>query len=250
MIETRSLSVHLTETPILHDVTVKMPLGKMTALVGPNGAGKSTLLSAMGRLITPEHGEVLLDGKPLAAYCPKVLAKHLAILRQDSQITPRLTVRDLVGFGRYPHSHGRPGPKDSEAIDAAIARLDLKDFADRFLDTLSGGQRQRALIAMVLAQDTDVILLDEPLNNLDIVHARTVMRVAREEADKGKTVVVVLHDLSVAAAHAEHVVALKAGRLHSEGVPEVVLTRDNLSDLYDTEVQVIEAEGRRIVLTV
>jgi ABC-type enterochelin transport system, ATPase component len=250
MIETHTLSVYLTETPILHDVTVRMPPGKMTALVGPNGAGKSTLLSAMGRLIRPETGEVRLNGKPLSGYPPKALATHLAILRQDSQITPRLTVRDLVGFGRYPHSHGRPGPKDHAAIDTAIARLHLHDFADRFLDTLSGGQRQRALIAMVLAQDTDVLLLDEPLNNLDIVHARTVMRVAREEADKGKTVVVVLHDLSVATAHAEHVVALKSGRLHSEGAPETVLTCENLSKLYDTEVQVIEAEGRRIVLTV
>ncbi|WP_460272438.1 iron ABC transporter ATP-binding protein [Celeribacter sp. ULVN23_4] len=250
MIETLSLSVHLTETPILQDVSVKIPLAKMTALVGPNGAGKSTLLSAMGRLIHPAAGEVRLDGKLLSDYSPKRLAKHLAILRQDSQITPRLTVRDLVGFGRYPHSHGRPGPKDFEAIDAAIARLDLKEFADRFLDTLSGGQRQRALIAMVLTQDTDVLLLDEPLNNLDIVHARTVMRVAREEADKGKTVVVVLHDLSVAATHSDHVVALKAGRLHSEGSPEKVISHENLSDLYDTEVQVLEAEGRRIVLTV
>lgn len=250
MIETRNLTVELGGTDILHDITVAMPGGRFTALVGPNGAGKSTLLAAMGRLTAPKSGAVLLNGTPLPEIAPGERAKRLSVLRQDTQIAPRLSVRDLVGFGRYPHSRGRMTPADRAAVDRALLRLDLAPLADRFLDTLSGGQRQRALVAMVLAQETEVILLDEPLNNLDLVHARVVMRIAAEEAAAGKTVIMVLHDLSVAAAYADHVVAMKNGRVEAAGTPDEVLTEPVLTDLYDAPVTVIKAAGHRIVLTV
>lgn len=250
MIETENLSVALGQAPILHGVTTQFAPGQITALIGPNGAGKSTLLGALGRLIAPSSGGVRLKGRSLADYTPRDLACVLTILRQNTQVAPRLTVRDLVGFGRYPHSQGRLTEADHRAVTRALERLELDVLADRYLDTLSGGQRQRAHIAMVLAQEAEVVLLDEPLNALDIPHARTVMRIAREEADLGKAVVVVLHDLSIAAGYADFIVALKDGWLHHTGAVADVVRREVLSELYDTDVQVIEHEGRRIVLTV
>nr|WP_321508536.1 ATP-binding cassette domain-containing protein [uncultured Celeribacter sp.] len=250
MIETRNLCVHVANTPILKDVSLSIPKGKLTALVGPNGAGKSTLLSALGRMLEPASGSVLLDGRPLGSFAGPELARHLSILRQSTTITPRLTVADLVAFGRYPHSQGRLGEDDRAEVWRSIVRLDLASYADRFLDTLSGGQRQRSLIAMTLAQAADVVLLDEPLNNLDLAHARRVMRIAREEVEAGRTVVCVLHDLTVAAAHADHIIALKEGQLHAEGPPSEMITGPGLSDLYDAEVEVAEVRGRRVVLMV
>ncbi|MBV7407824.1 ATP-binding cassette domain-containing protein [Maritimibacter sp. DP1N21-5] len=248
MIEARGVAANLGGATILSDVSVTFPEGRMTALVGPNGAGKSTLLGVLGRLIPAATGEVRLGGVALSGYSDRALALKLSVLRQDAQMMPRLTVRDLVTFGRYPHSRGRPGPDDKAKVEEAMARLGLLDLADRFLDTLSGGQRQRARIAMTLAQEAEVMLLDEPLAALDINHARVVMEVAREEATRGRTVIVVLHDLSVAAAHADHAVALKDGRVHSAGAAEDVLSARGLSDLYETQVSVVEVEGQRIVL--
>ncbi|WP_417249165.1 ABC transporter ATP-binding protein [Celeribacter sp.] len=250
MIETRNLTVAIDGAKILHDITLALPKGKLTAIVGPNGAGKSTLLTTMGRLTPIRGGEVLFDGFPIGDIATAALAKRLSIFRQSTPVTPRLSVRDLISFGRYPHSRGTMSGADKVIVEQAIARLDLWEFADRYLDALSGGQRQRALLAMVLAQTGDVMLLDEPLNNLDISHARTVMRVAREEVNMGRTVAVVIHDLTVAGAHCDHVIALKNGRLHSAGTPEEVLNEEGLSDLYDTRVDVVEIDGRRIVMTV
>jgi iron complex transport system ATP-binding protein len=250
MIETRNLTVAIEGSKILHDVTVALPKGKLTAIVGPNGAGKSTLLTAMGRLTPIHRGGVTFDGFPIGDIATAALAKRLSIFRQTTPITPRLSVRDLISFGRYPHARGQMSGADKLIVEQAIARLDLFEFADRYLDSLSGGQRQRALLGMVLAQTGDVILLDEPLNNLDISHARSVMRVAREEVAMGRTVAVVIHDLTVAGAHCDHVIALKNGRLHSAGTPKDVLTQKGLSDLYDTNVDVADFNGRRVVMTV
>ncbi|NDV01318.1 ATP-binding cassette domain-containing protein [Pseudoroseicyclus tamaricis] len=250
MIDLTDIHVTLGPSPILHGITARFPAGKVTALVGPNGAGKSTLLAAAGRLVRPSRGEVRLHGRPLAAYKPEDLARRMAVLRQDGGITARLNVRDLVTFGRYPHCRGRPGPADRAAVDRALRRLDLAGFAERFLDTLSGGQRQRALIAMALVQAEEALLLDEPLNNLDLAHARRVMAVAREEAATGKAVAVVLHDLTIAAAYADHVIALKDGRLHAEGPVADVLSAAGLGALYETEVEVAHIDGRRIILPI
>src|SRR5690606_34998381 len=160
---------------VVDDVHLDLPLGGVTALIGPNGAGKSTLLSIVGRLLGADAGRVSVAGLDVATTRGDELAKRLAVLRQDNHLDIRLTVRDLVTFGRYPHSKGRPTAEDLEHVERALAYLDLTELADRFLDQLSGGQRQRAFVAMVLCQDTDVILLDEPLNNLDLRHAVAMM---------------------------------------------------------------------------
>ncbi|MEC7761583.1 MAG: ATP-binding cassette domain-containing protein [Pseudomonadota bacterium] len=249
MIETSDLSVKIGETTILNAVNASFPTGVVTALVGPNGAGKSTLLAAVGRLLPWERGEVLLDGAPVADMGHREFALKTAILRQDQHIAPRLRVRDLVTFGRFPHTWGRPGREDERIVDEAMARLELETLSSRFLDTLSGGQRQRARIAMALAQATDVLLLDEPLNALDVNHARGVMHIAKEEAAKGRTVVLVLHDLSVAAVHADHIVALRNGNLFAQGPVRQMISTDMLSRLYEAPIDVIEYDGRRIVLT-
>ncbi|MGH1464800.1 MAG: ATP-binding cassette domain-containing protein [Cognatishimia sp.] len=249
MIETRNLTVAIEGTKILHDVSITLPKGKLTAIVGPNGAGKSTLLTAMGRLTPIHSGDVFFDSFPIGSIATSALAKRLSIFRQSTPVAPRLSVRDLISFGRYPHASGKMTGADKLIVEQAIARLDLSDFADRYLDALSGGQRQRALLGMALAQTGDVMLLDEPLNNLDISHARAVMRVAREEVAQGRTVAVVIHDLTIAGAHCDHVIALKNGRLHSEGAPIDVLSQEGLSDLYDTPVDVAVVNGRRYVMT-
>jgi iron complex transport system ATP-binding protein len=249
MIEIRSLSAKLGGAPVLHDIDATIAPGRVTALVGPNGAGKSTLLAVIGQLLKASAGSVTLDGADLSDMPPPERARRLAILRQNTTITPRLTVADLVGFGRYPHSGGRLDDADLRIVDACLAELDLSALAGRHLDTISGGQRQRALIAMTLAQTPRALLLDEPLNNLDLGHVRRVMEVARTRARAGVAVVVVLHDLSVAARFADALIALKAGRVFAAGRPDEVVTGPTLSALYDTPIDVHEVAGSRVVLT-
>ena len=248
MIQTHGLSHDLGGAPILRDVTLALQPGRLTALIGPNGAGKSTLLRLMGRLDRPCRGRITVDGLDLSTTPTQALALRLAILGQQTAIASRLRVAELVGFGRWPHCHGRPGAADGEAVAEALAAFDLTPLADRFLDTLSGGQAQRALIAMTVAQDTPWLLLDEPLNNLDIAHAGQLMARLAALARAGRGVVVVLHDINHAAAWADEVVALKDGRVHATGAVDAVLTPRVLSGLYDTPVEVIRHNGRPLVL--
>ncbi|GAB3662060.1 ABC transporter ATP-binding protein [Zhihengliuella somnathii] len=235
-----------------HDLTVLGPVtgqiaaGGMTALIGPNGAGKSTLLTIIGRLMDPSAGHITVKGQDLSTTGSSELAKLISILRQENHMTARLTVRDLVGFGRYPHSKGRLTPACHGAIDSALDFLNLTDLQDRFMDQLSGGQRQRAFVAMILAQDTEYVLLDEPLNNLDMKHAVLMMRQLRRAADElGKTVVIVIHDINFAAAYADHIIALRDGDVVHVGSPEEIMRDAVLTDVFDTGVQVHEIAGRR-----
>jgi len=250
MIRCHDLTVSAGGVRILEGVSAHAPAGAITALVGPNGAGKSTLLSVMGRLLTPDRGQVTLDGADIATLPRRDLARRLTTLRQSTRIVPRLTVRDLAGFGRYPHNPGAPTAEDRRIVEACLADMALTDLADRHLDTLSGGQQQRALIAMALAQDTPALLLDEPLNNLDLTHARRVMTLLATRARAGRAVVVVLHDLTIAARFADHVVALKDGRVRAEGAAAEVLTGPILGDLYDAEVEVHEIGGLPVILPI
>ncbi|WP_299843889.1 ABC transporter ATP-binding protein [uncultured Jannaschia sp.] len=240
MIEIDSVSHAIGGSTILDDVTLTIPRGGVTALIGPNGAGKSTLLSLIARLEKVQTGRIRVNGLDVARTPTAHLARHLAIQRQDTVIATRLTVRQLVGFGRYPHHKGRAGKADHVKADEAISALHLDAFANRFLDTLSGGQRQRALIAMSVAQETDYLLLDEPLNNLDMAHARSLMELLRGLADRsGRTIVVVLHEVNYAAAHADHVVAMKAGGIVAQGSRGDVLTARMIGDIFDTPVSVM-----------
>jgi len=223
--------------------------GEIHALLGENGAGKSTLLSIVARLMSMDTGTVSVDGLDVTKTPSDTLAKRLSILRQDNHISSRLTVRDLVGFGRYPYSKGRPTIEDKAHIDRALEYLHLENLADRFLDELSGGQRQRAFVAMVLCQDTDYVLLDEPLNNLDMKHASSMMKIMRKAADElKKTVVLVLHDINFASWYSDTIIAMREGRICHQGPAEEIIRPDILKEIYDMPISVSEIDGRRICL--
>ncbi len=222
-------------------VTLDLPAGGIVALVGPNGAGKSTLLTMIGRLLTPDAGTVEVNGLDVHKTPSNQVARTVSILRQENHFVTRLTVRQLVGFGRYPYSGGRLTQLDEDKISEAIDFLNLTELEQRFLDELSGGQRQRAYVAMVLAQDTDYLLLDEPLNNLDAQHSVQMMQQLRKAADElGRTIVIVLHDINFAAAYSDYIVAMENGRIAVHGSPDEIIRDDVLSAVFRTPVTVIE----------
>jgi iron complex transport system ATP-binding protein len=234
-------------TVVVDDVYLDLPLGGVTALIGPNGAGKSTLLSIVGRLLAADAGRVTVVGLDVATTRGDELAKKMAVLRQENHLDIRLTVRDLVTFGRYPHSKGRPTADDVAHVEKALHYLDLHELADRFLDQLSGGQRQRAFVAMVLCQDADVVLLDEPLNNLDLRHAVSMMGRLRGAArELGRTIVVVVHDINVASCYADTIVAMRDGKVAACGSPAQIMQPDLLEDIYGLPVRVHELDGQLI----
>ncbi len=249
MIRIENVSLRHGQTQILHDISLTIPKGGITALVGPNGAGKSSLLSLIARLQPLQAGRISVDGFPVDTTPNRDLARILAILRQDSIVTSRLRVRELVGFGRFPHGRGRLTPDDYAIIDQSLQQFDLTDLSDRFIETLSGGQRQRALVAMAFAQGTDYLLLDEPLNNLDMYFARELMRSLRRIADEnGKTIVIVLHDINQAGAHADRIVAMKAGRIVADGTPSDLLTPNTLQAIFGFEMRVETFDDTPVVL--
>lgn len=249
MMQIENVSYSIGPTSIIDDLTLQIPKGQVTALIGPNGAGKSTLLSLMARLIRPQSGRVTLDGEDLQTTAPQVLAKKLSVLRQENIISSRLTVRDLISFGRYPYHKGQPSPDDYLHVQNAVDNLDLNDLAHRFLDELSGGQKQRALIAMILCQGTDHVLLDEPLNNLDLVHARQLMQSISAASRKGgRTTVIVLHDINYASQYADHIIGMKGGHIQFQGATSEVFNSDRLGNLFGTAVPVHDVSGQQISL--
>ena len=230
---------------VVDGVTFEIPKGTVISLIGPNGAGKSTVMGMLSRLIARDSGLVAFDGQDIASWKSKELAKRLAILTQANHIQMKLTVRELVAFGRFPYSGGRITAEDNAMIDKAIAYMELEDFQDRFIDELSGGQRQRAYIAMVIAQDTEFILLDEPTNNLDIYHATNMMKIVRRLCDElGKTVILVLHEINYAAFYSDYICAFKDGRIAKFGTVEEVMTKETLSQIYQVDFEIMEIEGR------
>lgn len=236
-------------TRVLDEVVLQLAHGRVTGLIGPNGAGKSTLLSAMSRLLAPDSGQVLLDDLDLATTPAREVAKRLAVLRQDSRVTARLTVVDLIRFGRFPYSRGRLTAHDHEVVHECLVHVGMVDLRDRYLDELSGGQRQRAFIAMVLAQETEYVLLDEPLNNLDMGHAAATMTLLRRAADElGRTVVLVVHDVNVAASCCDVIVGMRAGRIVAQGSPREVVSRDGLLEVFGLDIPVHEIGGQPVAL--
>ncbi len=218
--------------------------GGITSIIGANGAGKSTLLTIIGRLLAPTSGRVDVGGLDVAHTPSATLAKKLAILRQDNHTTARLRVRELVAMGRFPHSKGRLRAEDHAAVQQALEFCDLTALADRFIDQMSGGQRQRAFIAMVLAQDAEVILLDEPLNNLDMRHSVQMMQQLRRAADElGRTVVMVMHDLNFAAAYSDQIMAMADGQIVAHGPVRELMDARLLTRVFGTPVQVMDVDG-------
>jgi iron complex transport system ATP-binding protein len=249
MIVTSEVTKAYGATAVVNGVSLTLPSGGITAIIGPNGAGKSTFLSMVSRLMAMDKGTVTVDGLDVTNTPSDVLARRLSILRQENHMTARLTVRDLVSFGRYPYSKGRLTLDDKRHIEEAISYLNLGDLSERFLDELSGGQRQRAFVAMVLCQDTDYVLLDEPLNNLDMKHAMGMMKLLRKAANElGKTVVLVLHDINFASWYSDYIVAMKEGRVVNQGPAEMMINPAVLSDIYDMDIKVHEIGGQRISL--
>lgn len=249
MITIRNVSYRIDTRPILDNISLDIPEGGITALIGPNGAGKSTLLSFMARLQPLVHGDISYAGKDIKTTPTAELARTLSILTQENSIMSRITVRDLLMFGRYPYHQGRPSAECRRIVNGAIEEFHLQDFADRYLTELSGGQRQRAMIAMVFCQRTDYVLLDEPLNNLDMYHARSLMQILRRLTDEHKrTTVVVLHDINQAAAYADHVVAMKNGQVAMQGKPDDIFTAANIKTLFDMDVSVLDHQSKKLIV--
>ena len=248
MIQTDSVAKRHGSVVALEHVTLEIRQG-FTAIIGPNGAGKSTLLVTMGRLVGAEAGTITVGGLDVVTTRSRELARRLAILRQDNHLAIRLSVEDLVGYGRFPHGGSGRTTDDRAHVERALDLLDLQPVRRRFLDELSGGQRQRAFVAMALAQNTDHLLLDEPLNNLDPRHAVSLMKLLRRlVAEREMTVVVVMHDINVAGQFADDVVAMRDGRVLHHGPVTDVVTAENLESLYETPAEVVEVGDRRVVL--
>lgn len=247
MVEVKSISKSYGLKAVVDDVSVSIQKGKITSFIGPNGAGKSTLLSIISRLMNADTGEVLIDGEKVNETKSRELAKKIAILKQSNHLSLRLSVRDLVSFGRFPYSQGKLTKEDHVYIDEAIRYMELEDMQDRYLDQLSGGQKQRAFIAMTIAQDTDYILLDEPLNNLDMKHSVQIMKVLRRLANElGKTVLIVIHDINFASVYSDYIVALKDGKIEAQGTVNDIMTSLVLKQVYGMEMPIQEINNQKI----
>lgn len=247
MIQVRGLSKLYGKKTVVDQVSVDIVPGTITSFIGPNGAGKSTLLSMVSRLLDADTGEVLLDKKNIKKIKSGELSKKVSILKQSNQVNVRLTVKELVGFGRFPYSKGRLNEVDMIKVNEALVYMDLCELEDSYLDELSGGQRQRAYIAMVIAQDTDTILLDEPLNNLDMKHSVQIMKILRRLVDElGKTVVIVLHDINFASVYSDRIVAMKDGRVIKDGLTNDIIQSSALKEIYDMDIHVQQLNNCRI----
>lgn len=249
MIEVKNISKTYGNKKVVDNISFTIPTHSITSFVGPNGAGKSTILSMVSKILSRDSGEVYIEGKEIADWTTEELAKKVAFLKQMNNINIRLTVEDLVGFGRFPYSQGRLTAEDKEKIEEAIIYMELEDIRDKFLDQLSGGQRQRAYIAMVIAQDTDYILLDEPLNNLDIRYCVQIMKILRRLVDEmGKTIVIVIHDINFASFYSDYILALKEGREAYIGPVDEMMTSQKMSKLYEVDFSVIDVEDKKLCM--
>ncbi|MBR6636161.1 MAG: ABC transporter ATP-binding protein [Phascolarctobacterium sp.] len=234
IIRAQNICVSINDKEIVHNLSLEIPEGKVTAIIGPNGCGKSTTLKALSRIL-PYKGSVTFKGNEMSALSQREFAKSLAILTQSPQAPSDLTVNDLVEMGRFPHRGflGRGGKDDKEHVEWALAQTGVTAMRNRLLNTLSGGERQRAWIAMALAQRPEVLLLDEPTTYLDICHQLEIMQlIGRLNQELDLTVVMVVHDLNHAIMYADHVVVVKAGKLVTSGAPREIITADLLAEVF------------------
>ncbi|UDY24276.1 ABC transporter ATP-binding protein [Nocardioides sp. Kera G14] len=242
-LEAANLAVGYSATArIIDGLDLAIPDGRLTVIVGPNACGKSTLLRALARLLPAASGAVTLDGQPLSAYDGKALARQIGLLPQSPTAPDGLTVADLVARGRYPHQglFRQWSEADERAVAAAMTAADVTGLKDRAVEELSGGQRQRVWLAMALAQETELLLLDEPTTYLDLAHQLEVLDLARRLVSEGKTVVTVLHELHLAFRYADHLVVMRDGRVLATGSPADVVTPALIREVYDLDVRVIE----------
>ena len=222
-------------------LSIQIPKAGLTSLIGPNGAGKTTALLMIGRLLQMDEGQITVANMNISESKSEDLAKILTILRQENHFVTRLTVRQLVGFGRFPYSKGRLTKADEIIISKYIDFLHLTELENRYLDELSGGQRQRAYVAMVLCQETEYVLLDEPLNNLDVARSVQMMEHLRQAADEfGRTILTVLHDINFAAKYSDRICAMKDGKIAAFGAVRDVMKPELLTDIFETKIEIID----------
>ncbi len=234
---------------VLSEINLEIPQNKLTCIIGPNGAGKSTLLNAISRLIKVDKGDILINSKNLKDWDKKELSKTLSIMKQLNNINVRLTIADLVAFGRYPYSEDRLTENDYQKINEALEYTGLSSIKDKYIDELSGGQKQRTYIAMTLAQDTEYILLDEPLNNLDIKHILEVMHLLKKLVEEqNKTIILVVHDINIASTFADYIIAMKNGEIIESGLTENIINNEILYKIYDINFQIENFKNKKICL--
>ncbi|MHC5202241.1 iron ABC transporter ATP-binding protein [Myroides sp. LJL119] len=249
MIEVKNIRKAYGDKMILDDVTVSFPKGKITCLVGGNGTGKSTLLSIISRLVARDSGEINLLDKDVTSFTNRDFAKRLSILKQSNHPNVRLTVKELVAFGRFPHSQGRLTTFDQEKIQESLSFMGLSEIEDQFIDELSGGQRQRTFLAMVLAQDTEYILLDEPLNNLDMKHSVEIMKILRVLADQyGKTIIIVVHDINYASSYADYIAAVKDHKIIHFGPTQDIIREDIMKEVFDIDMTIVDNSDCKVCI--
>jgi iron complex transport system ATP-binding protein len=248
----RDLSVGYGGQNVIEHLDIRIPAGELTVIVGPNACGKSTLLRAMARMLPARSGVVELDGRPIGSYPPKAVARRLGLLPQSPTAPDGIVVEDLVARGRYPHQGllRRWSKADQAAVDAAMTRAGVADLADTLVGELSGGQRQRVWIALALAQETPILLLDEPTTFLDIAHQVEVLNLARELQRKGYTVVVVLHELALAFRYATNLIVMRAGAIAAQGQVNDIVTAALIEQVYGLPCQIIAdpVSGRPLVV--
>jgi iron complex transport system ATP-binding protein len=249
MIEVREITKKYGDFTVLDKVSLQIEKGTITSFIGPNGAGKSTLLGIISRLMGYDSGQVFIDNLELKDWNQNELAKKISILKQSNNINIRLTIEELVSFGRFPYTQGRLNDEDKKYIKDAINYMQLTDIKDKYLDQLSGGQRQRALIAMVIAQNTEYILLDEPLNNLDMRHSVEMMKILRKLVDDlGKTIILVLHDINFASCYSDCIIALTDGVVYRKGNINEIINKEVLDTIYKMDFDIQEIENKKICI--
>jgi iron complex transport system ATP-binding protein len=230
-------------------LNIKIPKAGLTSLIGPNGAGKSTTLLMIGRLLNMDEGQIQVANLDVSQSKSEDIAKVLTILRQENHFITRLTVRQLVGFGRFPYSKGKLTKEDEKIISKYIDFLGLTDLESRYLDELSGGQRQRAYVAMVLCQETEYVLLDEPLNNLDVARSVQMMEHLRHAANEfGRTIVSVMHDINFAAKYSDRICAMKDGKIAAFGTVDQVMNAEILTDIFETKIDIIDGPNGPVAI--
>lgn len=242
-LSTRDLSLGYDDTIVVDELSLQFPTGKITALVGSNGSGKSTLLKGLARILAPRQGGAYLDGAAIHSMPTRTVARQVAILPQGPDTPDGLTVSELVTYGRFPYRHPLAGitSQDRDAVARALRLTDLTAFSQRTVDSLSGGQRQRAWIAMALAQETEILLLDEPTTFLDMAHQLEVLHLLESLNQRdGCTVVMVLHDLNQASRFAHHIIGIADGRVLTEGPPAQVMTAETFRRIFGVEADIID----------
>ena len=237
-INTKNLNVSYGNTDIIKNLNLNIPKGKITTIIGANGCGKSTILKTIGRIISPNSGKIYINGEDIYKKKSKEIAKDMAVLPQSPQAPSGLTVSELISYGRFPHKSGfgNSSKEDREIVNWSLEVTGIAEFKDRNMEDLSGGQRQRAWIAMALAQETDILLLDEPTTYLDLAHQLEILKLLNKK--QGRTIVMVIHELNNAARFADHMIGIKKGKIVCEGDAYDVMTKDNLKELFNIDAEI------------